>query len=466
MRRVFCLLVLALAAVVPDAGAAPGAGPTAVVSLGDSYISGEAGRWAGNSVDPSPGNAGTDRACAGDGSCQVDKSRVYGPSAENGCHRSDVAEVMSAPLPVAERVNIACSGGQTKNVFREAGGGVGQNGERPQGDQLLEVAKAKDVKMVVMSIGGNDLGFAAIVAACLQAYVSKTGPCRPSQEAAIKEKLPKATADVIKSIDEVRAVMAEAGYRPTDYRFVVQTYPSVIPRAAENRYPEASALRSSNGCPFYDSDSDWARDMAAPMIGDMVKTAAAQRGVEVMELKDLFQGHEFCSTGAAQSTLVSRPDRRTAEWGRFLTASTVQQGDLQEAFHPNAFGQQAIGSCLGRVYAAGERGRFSCTGAAGLDVDGIAFARTATFAGSPAMFAAQLPRLRVSIRRGGRCTAFRVTSGAGAGVGGALVRFAGRKQRTSRSGAAVICKKLVRRSYRVQVTRRGYRGAVRTLRRR
>ena len=31
------------------ANASPGSGPTAAVSLGDSYISGEAGRWQGNS---------------------------------------------------------------------------------------------------------------------------------------------------------------------------------------------------------------------------------------------------------------------------------------------------------------------------------------------------------------------------------------------------------------------------------
>ena len=34
----------------PPAHAAPGTGPTAVVTMGDSYISGEAGRWLGNSL--------------------------------------------------------------------------------------------------------------------------------------------------------------------------------------------------------------------------------------------------------------------------------------------------------------------------------------------------------------------------------------------------------------------------------
>ena len=37
--------------------------PTAAVALGDSFISGEAGRWQGNSVDPTLCRRGTDRAC-------------------------------------------------------------------------------------------------------------------------------------------------------------------------------------------------------------------------------------------------------------------------------------------------------------------------------------------------------------------------------------------------------------------
>jgi hypothetical protein len=132
--------VLLLAAMAPTALAGPRSSTTAAVSMGDSYISGEAGRWNGNSITPFGDKSGTDRAClpAGD-LCQVDKSRVYGRS-DPGCHRSDVAEILTAALAVDERVNIACSGGRTKNIFRAASGGEGQNGEAPQADQLLPVA--------------------------------------------------------------------------------------------------------------------------------------------------------------------------------------------------------------------------------------------------------------------------------------------------------------------------------------
>ena len=61
----------------PAALAGPRSPTTAAVSMGDSYISGEAGRWNGNSITPFGDKSGTDRAClpAGD-PCQVDKSRV------------------------------------------------------------------------------------------------------------------------------------------------------------------------------------------------------------------------------------------------------------------------------------------------------------------------------------------------------------------------------------------------------
>src|SRR4051794_9849455 len=125
------LLSLAL---VPTALAGPTSKTTAAVSLGDSYISGEAGRWAGNSISPHGDKDGTDRACLPSGpTCQVDKTRVYERGTENGgCHRSDTAEIKSSSLPVDQRIDLSCSGAKTVNIFRASQGGTGQNGEPAQ----------------------------------------------------------------------------------------------------------------------------------------------------------------------------------------------------------------------------------------------------------------------------------------------------------------------------------------------
>ncbi len=382
LLRALIALLAAGAAHAPLAHAGPRSASSAVVTMGDSYISGEAGRWFGNSIDPAGSRDGTDRACVFTaGLCtSYDKSKVYvDGTAANGCHRSDVSELLSARLAVARRFNIACSGAVTKNLFRSSQGGVGQDGEPAQGDQLGPIARANRVKLIEVSIGGNDLGFASIIASCLEHYEAKQGPCMPSQQAAVQAKLPTAIAGVEKAIDEIHAVMSAAGYRRSDYRLVLQTYPSVAPRASETRYAESGPDRTTFGCPFYDQDLNWARDQVAPEVGGAVKSAASARGVEVLELVDAFQGREFCAKTTQEATPTTPPSPTTSEWGRFLSASAIQQGDLQEVFHPNAYGQQAFGACLTLLYAARTPGDFRCTNTPGAAPSAMRLARTATF---------------------------------------------------------------------------------------
>jgi lysophospholipase L1-like esterase len=353
---------LAIAGVAP--GVASAAKPTAIVSLGDSYISGEAGRWQGNSNDPAASRDGTDRSCSPSTAvcASYDKAKVYvDGSAANGCHRSDVAEILGARIAVDRKVNLACSGAVTANIFRASNGGQAQDGLPPQADQLAAVAAQTRVKAVVLSIGGNDLGFAAIVQACLTAYVTLQAPCQGPQQANLNAKFPAMRAGVAKAIDEIRAVLTAAGTRPADYRIVLQSYPSVMPRAAENRYPEAGPLRSAvGGCPFYDSDANWSRDSVVGQISDSLRQVAAAKGVQFLDLRDALQGREICSVSTRQATPLSPPSPTTSEWGRFLqVGSVVAQGDLQETFHPNAYAQQALSTCL-TLLAAKASGSFAC----------------------------------------------------------------------------------------------------------
>ncbi len=371
-------LLLALALTAATAQAGPRSATTAAVAMGDSYISGEAGRWAGNSINPLPGNDGTDRACVGTPVCTVDLGRVYlPPSDTNGCHRSDVAEILSARLAVNRRVNIACSGAVTDNIYRAASGGQPQKGEPPEADQLAPIARNLNVKLIMLSIGGNDLGFAAIVQDCFTRYTTKTGPCMPTQQPVLAAGLPVAQAKVEKAIDEVRAVMTQAGYKAKDYRLVLQGYPSVVPRAAEARYAETDPQRSTYGCPFYDVDLDWARDSAVGQIGGMVQAAARAKGAEFLALSNAFQGHELCSKSDSEVSVLKPPSERTSEWGRALSPSAIEQaqGQTQEVFHPDAFGQRALGTCVTGVFAR-SRGEFSCMGAAGIAPSSVVVTRT------------------------------------------------------------------------------------------
>src|SRR3954449_7795361 len=89
----------------------PGTGSPWIVSVGDSYISGEAGRWAGNT------NNGEVYHDALGSTAYFDNA---GHTAEtiNRCHRSSAAEVYTG---VVNGMNLACSGAKT-STFTDSNG--------------------------------------------------------------------------------------------------------------------------------------------------------------------------------------------------------------------------------------------------------------------------------------------------------------------------------------------------------
>jgi hypothetical protein len=353
-------LFVALLSCVPAAHATPASSTTAIVAMGDSFISGEGGRWQGNSLNFSGTRDGTDRAasCVLGIFCSYDAHRVYGTSYDNGCHRSDVAEIKSAAISVNEKINIACSGARTNNIWRASQGGQVFKGEAPQSDQLATIAQQKNVKLIVLTISANDLGFSDHVINCTVAW-SLGYTCHDAEQAAIDAALPAARAGLQKSVDEIRAVMAGAGYSGSQYRLVMQGYSSPIPRGADNRYPETGWTRlTTGGCPFWNVDSDWAKNQATPTIVDNMRSVASAKGVQFLDVRDALNGHEVCNRA---STLVdgSHPvSAVTNEWVRWVNSGCCQ-GDAQESLHPNAWGEKAIGRCVTLVWAQ-TSGNWTC----------------------------------------------------------------------------------------------------------
>jgi hypothetical protein len=337
--------------------AGPTSSTTAIVSLGDSFISGEAGRWQGNSLNMFGTRDGTDRAarCTLGIFCSYDAARVYGATASNGCHRSDVATIKSAGISVNEKINIACSGARSVNIWRASQGGQSFKGEAPQADQLLTIAQQKNVKLVVLTILANDIGFADRVVNCALAWTLGLGACNGSEQAAINSLMPAAKDGLRKSIDEVRAVMAQAGYSPSQWRFVIAGYSSPVPAAANVRY-SGDDRWWTGGCPFYNADFDWAKNTATPFIVDSMRQVAAEKGVQFLDVRDALNGHEVCHRNS--SLVSSSPNSITHEWVRWVNTGCCQ-GDAQESVHPNAFGQRAIGRCLTLIYAQ-TSGNWTC----------------------------------------------------------------------------------------------------------
>jgi hypothetical protein len=371
---VISALVAAGLWVTPIASAGPGSGATAIVSLGDSFISGEGGRWLGNGSEPFGTRSGTDRAAFDcDGlACRYDPARVYGSSEENGCHRSDVAPILSAPVAVERRVNLACSGARLANVWPAASGGEPHFGEPPQIDRLAATAERDDVRMVVLTVGANDVGFSELVAGCALEWarsdVDDPAFCYGDAQANVDAALPAMERGVVKALWAIRATMARGGYRRGDYRLVTMGYASPFPPGGWIRYPEDGWSRlNEGGCPVWNADADWA---AGPGIGSIVtamRAAAAVAGAEFLDLRRALDGHQLCDRRAHRVGSTG-PAPASAEWVRRLA---FVQGSSRESLHPDAYGQRAIGTCLGFLYVR-PRGDYACAATPGRSyVDGM-----------------------------------------------------------------------------------------------
>lgn len=340
--------------------------PPAVVSMGDSYTSGEAGRWAGNAATHAQGTAwGTDRAavgCAGEDSCEHDPGQVYGETSYapggNRCDRSDVAPVMSAAHPGVDswqHFNIACSGATTDEITHP----YAEKGETAQAEQLAYIATHYRVRMIAVTIGGNDLKFKDIAESCARRYLLGFVAYCKNAWGDLRGELDDVGRKVTGALSAIQDTMGRAGYGRGDYRLVVQSYPAPLPAGGDYRYPETYGRYSSGGCPFYDTDSDWARQTLVGGLRSRLRTAALSTGATFLDVSDAFAGHELCSKVSRQATgensLKNPLDSQAAEWFRWIPYLLFEggpwrsQGDQQEALHPNAFGQQALGACLTRL---------------------------------------------------------------------------------------------------------------------
>ena len=366
MQRVTSLLLaILLMALVSTASAegSPGSSRTAIVSLGDSFISGEGGRWLGNGSEPFGTRSGTDRAaadCDGWGLCDYEPERVYGASERSGCHRSDVAPIASAPAAVDEKVNLACSGARLENVWPSAIGGRPHFGQQPQADALEEVARRDEVKMVVITVGANDVGFGELVAGCALDWArsSERDPafCRNGAQASLDAALPAMERGMGRVLTGVRGALARDGYAPLEYRLVVMGYASPLPPGRWIRYPEQGWSRlNRGGCPIWNADADWAARAASPAIDAAMRRAATAADAEFLDVQHALDGHQLCDRRSSRAGSAG-PSPTKSEWVRRLA---FVQGSSRESLHPNAYGQRALGACIGLLYVS-RPGDYAC----------------------------------------------------------------------------------------------------------
>lgn len=366
-----------LAVVVPAAHAdGPGVGTPNVVTLGDSYISGEAGRWAGND------NQSETPMDALGSTAYFDNASNTGEQIER-CHRSKAAEAFIGGGVVG--ANFACSGattGTTTGSYFKPGLDFYDDGagNRGQAKMLQSYAATHNVKLVVVSIGGNDFNFGSVVQTCVTDFLGSPSwwkdYCNDDSSVTANFTSSNVTAKttaIKNALLNVRTAMANAGYTTAQWTLLVQDYPSPLPNGSGIRYSESGYTRqSTGGCGFWNNDANWANATALPTINNAVKNAAAQTGlsnVKILELQSSFNGRRLCENtvglieekGLAGWWSAGAVDK--TEWiNQIRTVSTAGSNYyIQESLHPNYWGQLAVRNCVRQAYNGGTPRGGTCT---------------------------------------------------------------------------------------------------------
>jgi lysophospholipase L1-like esterase len=326
------LLVSGLAVVVPAASAEQAADdrPTAIVSLGDSAISGEG---------------------AGD--------YEAGTNGENGnwCHRS--ANALVHKTAVADKTfNLACSGADSANVSLAD---TTHYTEGSQAKRLIDIAKANRVTTVIVQVGANDdPAFADTMVDCILAWFDPFGSgCRkklanewPQRVAAMAPKVEVAVADV-------KSAMSQAGYADGDYNLVLTSYASPLTEKMDK------LLHGPQGCPFKLKDAEFGRTVAVPQLSEALRGVATRTGAKFLDFSRGSEGHEACSGGGNSSS--EWQNRVTVDPWAWVTGGldAIGMHMAQQSFHPNARGHAQLGRCVTEFVNSGAGSAACVVGADG-----------------------------------------------------------------------------------------------------
>ena len=363
----------------------PNSGTPTVVAVGDSAISGEAGRWAGNT------NGSSSNVDALGPTAYYDNATNTAETTP-GCHRSKAAEIWIGGGVAS--ANLACSGARTYTQPYSSGSdfkpgldfyddGAGHIG---QAKALQQYAATHNVKMVVALIGANDYGFAAIVQQCVEDWLLSPSwwPNYCYDDSSVSSRFTASniaaiTTRVANAFINLRTAMRNDGYADTDWTLVAQTYSSPIPPGSGFRYSQSGYTRQTvGGCGLWNRDADWANNTVVPTLDSTITNGLAQSGIangRVLDARNALVGHRLCENtdglleeeGLASWRSPGAADK--SEWVSQIRTATTIVGpyQLQEDLHPSYWGQLALRNCVRQVWNGGAVRSGGCAHTGGLD---------------------------------------------------------------------------------------------------
>lgn len=271
-----------------------GATPSNYVALGDSYSSGEG---------LEPFEAGTFEAGG------------------NMCHRSSqayprlLANDTSLPLDLGSNGFAACSGATTAAIT------LGNNNEGAQMDKITA-----DTKLITMTVGGNNMGFAQYAEACIK----KDCTGKPSTDAILK-----IVRNVIPQMEYTLGTIRDRliNLHNSNATVLILGYPQIVPA-----HPYSNT--SATGCEWLGGDREAAaiRNVVT-LLNTAIKNEVNAVGynfhfLSATDANSPFTNHELCRDSFVYGTPY------------FFNVVPFPTEKQRYTFHPNAQGQQAYATLV------------------------------------------------------------------------------------------------------------------------
>jgi Ca2+-binding RTX toxin-like protein len=289
-----------------------GDGLVRVAVLGDSYIAGV------GAVDPGePYDTGTDVS----GNRCRRTSHSWGPK---------IAALLGATGD--DLLFAACNGATSADVVskgQEAQSDPGVHGSLPQVTVLRDWGEIAPADVVLLGIGGNDVGFAGLVSDCLM------GPCLWFAEDRLKSV---AFQERYRLADTYRAVLNAAREENPDAELWVANYPNALAAEVCEEVGYLPGVGRVNGYGIDVAEQVFLRDAFLDALNESVAWAAAAAGADLLDLEDLAAGHELCSEDPYFNG-VSPGFQGDGPW--IVSARTA---------HPNKAGHAYFAEALGSEY--------------------------------------------------------------------------------------------------------------------
>lgn len=229
-----------------------------------------------------------------------------------GCLRSDhnYPSLVAKALGITQFRDVTCSGATTDDLAVPQSVPLGIN--PPQFDAL-----GPDTELVSMTMGGNDIGFASIVAEC--ATRSPTRPlgaaCKDFFTAGGTDRL---AARIDGAAPKIAAALAVIKSRSPDARVVLVGYPAILPDKGPGCFPVV---------PFSAGDVAYLREVEKELDA-MLETQAEDAGVRYVDTYGPTIGHDICTLPGTK-------------WIEGLTPTAPAA-----PVHPNALGEAAMGDAV------------------------------------------------------------------------------------------------------------------------